>query len=144
MTTTELIRPPRASSPTDRSEARPAASASPTFAEVLDETLPLVGVIPVAGPPAVLLVGPLVLFALLLVGPFALLVTLAVLLVAAWALVALIAAILASPYLLVRHLRARWSGARSPLRAPAPRRVRQGSRRIPLPVRSAARVAQEG
>jgi hypothetical protein len=68
---------------------------------------PLLEAVPVAGPPAVLLVGPLVLFALLLAGPVALLATLVVVLALAAALLAALAAIVASPYLLVRHLRAR-------------------------------------
>ncbi len=112
MTTTELIRSPRAPSLTDpwggaRRGARPAAFTNPTFGETLDETLPLIGVVPVAGPPIVLLVGPWLLFALMLAGPFALLLTLVVLLVAARALVGLIGAVLAAPYLLVRQLRGR-------------------------------------
>jgi hypothetical protein len=48
-----------------------------------------------------------VLFALLLVGPFVLLVTLAVVVAAAAALVALAGVILATPFLLVRHIRTR-------------------------------------
>jgi hypothetical protein len=47
------------------------------------------------------------LFALMLAGPFALLVTLVVVVLAAAALVALAGAILATPYLLVRHFGAR-------------------------------------
>jgi hypothetical protein len=66
---------------------------------------PLLEAVPVAGPPAVLLAGPLVLFALLLAGPVALLVTLVVVVTAVAALLAVIAAIVASPYLLFRHLR---------------------------------------
>ncbi len=57
MTTTELIRPPRDAGATEpwsaaRRHARPAASANPTFGEMLEETLPLIGVVPVAGPPS--------------------------------------------------------------------------------------------
>ena len=48
-----------------------------------------------------------VLFALMLAGPFALLVTLVVALAAAAALVTLAGAILATPYLLIRHFRRR-------------------------------------
>src|SRR6187551_3505798 len=70
---------------------------------------PLLEAVPVAGPPAVLLAGPLVLFALLLAGPVALLATLVVALAVVAALVVALAAIVASPYLLVRHLRARHS-----------------------------------
>jgi hypothetical protein len=123
MTTTELIRPPGAPRPTEprgdaRRNARPAASANPTFGETLDETVSLIGVVPVYGPPIVLLAGPWLLFALMLAGPFALLFTFAVLLVAAWALVGLIGAILAAPSLLVRRLRGHGAGHAS-TRAPA-------------------------
>jgi hypothetical protein len=82
-------------------------SERPALADRLGEVLPLVFFVPVAGPPAILLVGPLVLLALLLIPPAALLITfVAVFLLAAGLLVAL-GALIASPYLLVRHLRAR-------------------------------------
>jgi hypothetical protein len=127
MTTTELIRPPRAPSPPEpwsdeRRNARPALSADPTFGEMLDETLPLVGAIPVYGPPVVLVAGLWLFLALMLAGPFALLVTLVVLLAAGAALVGLIGAILAAPYLLVRRLRGHWAGHTS-MRTPAARLV---------------------
>lgn len=132
MTTTELITPPRASSPPEpgsdaRRNARPAASANPSFGEMLAETLPLIGAIPVYGPPVVLLAGPWVLLALMLVGPFALLVTLVVVLAAAAAVVGLVGAILATPYLLVRHLHGYWARHAS-MRAPVTRLVTGGSR----------------
>jgi hypothetical protein len=88
-----------------RSTPRSPVSKQPTAGAMLDEILPLIGVIPVAGPPVVLVAGPWLLFALMLAGPFALLVTLVVVLVAAAALIGLIGAILAAPYLLVRHVR---------------------------------------
>ncbi len=78
----------------------------PTAREILREIQPLVEVIPVAGPPAAALLGPWLLLALMLTGPFALLVTLAVLVAFGALLVAAAAALLASPYLLVRRLRA--------------------------------------
>ena len=78
-----------------------------TFGDILEEADPLIGYIPVAGPPVILVVVPWLLFALMLAGPFALLLTLVVLFVAATALIGLAGVILASPYLLVRHLRAR-------------------------------------
>src|SRR4051812_12431404 len=49
----------------------------------------LLDFVPVAGPPAVLLAGPLVLFALAVAGPFLVIVTLAVVLVLAMAVVAI-------------------------------------------------------
>jgi hypothetical protein len=78
----------------------------PSVREMLAEIGPLVGVIPVAGPPVILLVGPWLLFALILAGPFALLVTIVIFLLAVRLLIVALAAIAASPYLLVRHLRA--------------------------------------
>ena len=85
----------------------PTASGPPTFGDEVSEVLPLVDTVFVAGPPVLLLWAGTVLFALMLAGPFALLVTFGVVLVAAAALIALAGAILATPYLLVRHLRVR-------------------------------------
>jgi hypothetical protein len=96
MTSTELTRPPD-------------EAASLTFAGVLAETVPLVGVIPVAGPAAILLAVPWLCFGLLLAGPFALVATTVVLLVVAAALIRLIRAICAVPYRLFRQLRPRVS-----------------------------------
>jgi hypothetical protein len=118
MTTTELITPPRAPSPPEPwSDARRAAAADLTVDDVVEETLPLVGAVPVYGPPVVLLAGPWVLLSLKLAGPFALLVTLVVLVVVAAALVALAGAILAAPYLLFRRFRAYRAGGARPARA---------------------------
>lgn len=80
--------------------------ADPTLGETVDETVPLVGVVPFYGPPVVVVAGPWLLLSLVLAGPFAVLVTFAALLAAAAALVALIGATLVAPYLLVRRLRA--------------------------------------
>jgi hypothetical protein len=115
MKTTEPITPPRAATaPKSGTHARrnapPSVSDPPTFGEMLDEILPLVGFVAVAGPPVVLLVGPWLLFGLMLFPPSALLTTLVAVLVAATVLVALIAAILATTYLLVSHLRGRRAG----------------------------------
>jgi hypothetical protein len=85
----------------------PPASAPSTVEELLEDTLPLIDTVWVAGPPVLLGWAGTVLFALLLAGPFALLATFVIALVAATVLVGLAGAILASPYLLVRHLRAR-------------------------------------
>jgi hypothetical protein len=132
MTTTELIRAPRVPIPPvpwsdEGGNAGAAASADPTVGEAIDETLPLIGAIPAYGPPVVLLAGPWLLLALMLAGPFTLLVTLVVLLAAAAALVRLIGAILAAPYLLVRHLRGYRAGHAS-MRAPSAQLVAGGSR----------------
>jgi hypothetical protein len=85
----------------------PTASGPPTLGDEVAEVFPLIDTVFVAGPPVLLAWAGTVLFALMLAGPFALLVTFVVVLVAAAAVVALAAAILATPYLLVRHLRAR-------------------------------------
>ena len=92
MTAIELITPPLASTRAPNS----------TVGEEFDEALPLFGAVWVAGPPIILVAGPLVLLALMLAGPFVLIVTLVVVLVAAAALVGLS---VAAPYLLVRHFR---------------------------------------
>jgi hypothetical protein len=114
MTTIELTRPPD-------------AAASPTFGDVLAETVPLVGVIPVAGPAAVLLAVPWLFCGLMLAGLFALLATVVVLLVGAAAAVRLIRAILAAPYLLFRHLR-QYRGSHASARTPAVQLVAHESR----------------
>ena len=85
----------------------PTASGSPTRGDQVAEALALVDTVFVAGPPVLLVWAGTVLLALMLAGPFALLVTFVVVLVAAAALIALASAILATPYLLMRHLRRR-------------------------------------
>jgi hypothetical protein len=85
----------------------PTASGRRTLGDQLAEVLPVVDTVYVAGPPVLLAWAGTVLFALMLAGPFALLVTLVVALVAAAALVTLAGAILATPYLLIRHFRLR-------------------------------------
>jgi hypothetical protein len=96
------------------------ASGPPTFGDEVSEVLPLVDTVFVAGPPVLLLWAGTVLFALMLAGPFALLVTFGLVLVAAAAVIALAGAILATPYLLMRHLRHRLATRRrvSEVRAP--------------------------
>ena len=81
------------------------ASAPPALGDMLDDIVPVLGTVFVAGPPVLVAWAGTVLLALMLAGPFALLVTLIVVLVAAAALVTLAGAILATPYLIVRHLR---------------------------------------
>jgi hypothetical protein len=98
---------------------RSAATRQRTRGRDIDEVEPLVGVIPVAGPPAVLIVVPVVLMALLVAGPFVVMLTIVALMATAAALVAVAGWIVASPYLLVRSLRARHA-ARTPVSSPAP------------------------
>jgi hypothetical protein len=100
----------------------------PDAAGLVAEVVPLIAAIPVAGPPAIVLVGPLVLLGLAVAGPFVLMVTLAVCLLVAVALIAIGGAILASPFLLVHYLRglaARRARPSAQLRM-VPARSRQG------------------
>jgi hypothetical protein len=78
-----------------------------TTGRTMDRELsPLIGVVPVEGPPAILLAVPWLLLVLVLAGPFALLLTIVLAMLAAALIVAALAAIVASPFLLVRHLHA--------------------------------------
>jgi len=81
----------------------PTASGPPTLRALDAEIAPLIGAIFVAGPPVLVAWVGTVLFALMLAGPFALLVTFALVAAVAAAAVTLAGAILASPYLLVRY-----------------------------------------
>ena len=83
----------------------PSTSGPPDLRDQLADLDALVGTVFVAGPPVLAAWAGTVLLALMLAGPFLLLVTVVVALVAATALVALAAAILAAPYLVVRHVR---------------------------------------
>ena len=77
-----------------------------TAGAMLDEIVPLIGAVPLYGPPLVFLAVPWLLCGLLLAGPFALLMTIVIALMAAGLL---IVAIAAAPYLLVRQLRSAWA-----------------------------------
>jgi hypothetical protein len=83
----------------------PTASGPPTLGGLVADAAPLIGTVFVAGPPVLVAWAGTVLFALMLAGPFALLVALVVAFAAAAALVTLAGAILATPYLLIRHFR---------------------------------------
>ena len=98
----------------------PTASRRPTLGEEVAEIDPIVGTVFVAGPPVLLVWAGTVLFALMLAGPFALLVTFVVVLAAAAAVVTLAGAILATPYLLIRHVRLRLAKRRDVTDAWAP------------------------
>jgi hypothetical protein len=98
----------------------PIASGPPTLRDEVSEVAPLIGTVFVAGPPVLLAWTGTVLFALMLAGPFALLVTLVVVFAAAAALVVAAGAILAAPYLLVRHYRLHLAQRRHAAQAPAP------------------------
>ena len=94
-----------------------------TFGETLADVLPVIGTVFVAGPPLLPAWLATVLFALLLAGPFALLVTLVLVFVAAIALVALAGAILAAPFMLAHHLRAHRAAPATSPAEPQPQRV---------------------
>jgi hypothetical protein len=96
------------------------ASRPPTLRDEVTEVGPIIGTVFVAGPPVLLAWTGTVLFALMLAGPFALLVTLVIAFVAAAAVVTMAGAILATPYLLVRHVRLRLAQRRQGSQAPAP------------------------
>ena len=98
----------------------PTVSRHPTLAEEVAEIDPIIGTVFVAGPPVLLMWAGTVLFALMLAGPFALLVTFVAVLAAAAAVVALAGAILATPYLLIRHVRLRLAKRRDVTDAWAP------------------------
>jgi hypothetical protein len=98
----------------------PTASGRPTLGDQLSEVIPVFDTVYVAGPPVLVAWAGTILFALMLAGPFALVVALAVVLAAAAALVTLAGAILATPYLLIRHFRARVAKRRHVSEAPAP------------------------
>jgi hypothetical protein len=98
----------------------PIASGPPTLRDEVREVAPLIGTVFVAGPPVLVAWTGTVFFALMLAGPFALLVTLVVVFAAAAAVVTLAGTILASPYLLVRHFRLHLAQRRQSSEAPAP------------------------
>jgi hypothetical protein len=88
----------------------PSTSGSQNFDDQLGEIRAATSAVFVAGPPVLVAWAGTALLALMLAGPFALLVTFVVALAAAAALVALATAILvAAPYLLVRHVREHWA-----------------------------------
>jgi hypothetical protein len=98
----------------------PTASGHPSVADQLADVLPVFDTVYVAGPPVIIAWAGTVLLALMLAGPFALVVTFVVVVAAAAAVVALAGAILATPYLLIRHLRARLAKRRDAAEAWAP------------------------
>lgn len=122
-------------------DPRPSETEPPTFREILFETLPLIDVVPEAGPPVSFLAVPYLIFVVMLIGPFALLVTMVILFVAATALVALACAIVATPYLLVRRHR----GHRATHASHPPQRARMTSQATrppkPIPVKPKSETA---
>ncbi|HEY2602707.1 MAG TPA: hypothetical protein VGI67_14210 [Thermoleophilaceae bacterium] len=103
-----------------RPHDRPAAGERPSGRELLQQVVPEIFFIPLAGPPVILLFGPWLVLVLLIIPPAAFLITLVLVLAAAAGLLFALGALIASPYLLVRHLRARHE-----LRASQPARRRR-------------------
>ena len=98
-----------------------AASTSPdrpTWGDVFDEGVPMIGDPAFFGPPVIFVLGPWLLLVLLLIGPLALILTLVLALALAGTLLAMVATVIASPYLLIRHLHAHGAVRVKP-RAPA-------------------------
>lgn len=125
MTSTEPITPPPPeSAPASWGDGGPSASVTaderPTFREMLDDVSPVIGVVFVAGPPVVFLAAPWLLLALMLSGPFALLVAFVVVAFVAAALLACIAALVAAPFVLVHRLHRRHGSAQA-IGIPVPR-----------------------
>jgi hypothetical protein len=122
-TTEPLTSPPPASVTAlsrDVSDAAPLTGGeSPTFRDMLDDVLPVIGVIFVAGPPVIFLAGPWLLFVLMLSGPFALVVAFVLVGLVAAALLATLAAIVVAPFVLVRRLHRKYWSARA-ARVPVP------------------------
>jgi hypothetical protein len=73
---------------------------------VFDERAPLIGAPAFFGPPVVYLLGPWLLVLLVLVGRFALILTVLLVFAVAAGLLVVLVAVIASPYLVVRHLHA--------------------------------------
>jgi hypothetical protein len=91
----------------------PTASGPSTLRDLLADFVPVIDTVFVAGPPVLVAWAGMILFALMLAGPFALVVALVLAFAAAACVVALAGAILATPYLLIRHLRVRLAAKRS-------------------------------
>jgi hypothetical protein len=119
-TTTPQLTPSQPQSATPHLPAAGARSTSadrPTWGEVFAQTAPIIGAPAFFGPPVIVVLGPWLLLVLLLIGPFALILTLLLVMALAGALLAVFVAVIASPYLLIRHLHAHGTDRAKP-RAP--------------------------
>lgn len=86
--------------------AGPTSADRPTWGEVFAQTAPIIGAPAFFGPPVIFVLGPWLLLVLLLIGPFALILTLVLALALAGAVLAVFVAVIAGPYLFIRHLHA--------------------------------------
>jgi hypothetical protein len=75
---------------------------------MVDEIVPLIGLVFVAGPPVIFVAGPWLLLCLMLTGPFAVLVAFVAMWVVAAVVLATLARIFATPYQLLRGLHGRY------------------------------------
>ena len=108
-----LVEHPNTPASEARSSGHPAGSDGPTFGEIVDEILPITDVVLVAGPPVLFVAVPWLLLALMLSGPFAVLVALMVVLAGVAVLCAAIIGIVATPYLVVRGVFRRYRAAQA-------------------------------
>ena len=95
--------------PTQPIGARRQASASAersTRGDLFHTAAPLIDAPAFYGPPVIFVLGPWLLLVLLLIGPFAAMVTVVFAMAVVAGLLAVLVAVIASPYLLIRHLRA--------------------------------------
>lgn len=117
MHTTEPLTPAPATATSPRGDgahkAALAPSESPTFRDMLDDVLPVIGVIFVAGPPVIVLAGPWLVLVLMLSGPFALVVAFVLVGLVAAALLVTVAAIVVAPFVLVRRLHRSYRSGRA-------------------------------
>ena len=130
--------PPRSATPRPIAPRRrgSASPERPTWGELFPAAAPLVGAPAFFGPPVIFVLGPWMLLVLLLIGPFAAMVTVVLALAVAAGMLAVLVAVLASPYLLIRHLRARsvvHAKPRAPLHLLRNRRVSSGRLGSPHP-----------
>ena len=97
--------PPESAAPHPIAPRRGAASPDhPTLGDLFYEGAAVIGAPAFYGPPITFLLGPWLLLVLLLIGPFALILTILVVLAVGAGLLAVVAAVIASPYLLIHHL----------------------------------------
>ena len=95
--------------PTQPIDARRRASASAersTWGDLFCTAAPLINAPAFYGPPVIFVLGPWLLLVLMLIGPFAAMVTVLLAMAVAAGLLAVLVAVIASPYLLIRHLHA--------------------------------------
>ena len=108
-TTADLTHAPPQSATPRPIDARLRASVSPersTWGDLFHTTAPLIAAPAFYGPPVIFVLGPWLLLVLLLIGPFAAMVTVVLAMAVAAGLLAVLVAVIASPYLLIRRLRA--------------------------------------